>query len=426
MAARTRIKNLTSSSSNAPTILKTGEFGYSYGAETQANGGGRLYIGAGAEDGNTNIAATQQVIGGKYFVDMLDHVHGELHANSALITNASSALEQLKVDLLDIDGSTISTQSNNVNITVSPHGTGKAIIVNPYVGTDQVSLAEYIRDTVGGTVVAGTGITVTPNDAADTTTVSITATLAEASSADDTAGEYGDTNKIPQFTVNRQGQITEITELDVATVLNVAAGSGTGNGVDLLTDTLTISGTANEIETSISGDTVSIGLPNNVTISNNLTVTGNLTVDGTTTTVNSTTVTIDDPIFTLGGDTAPSADDGKDRGIEFRYHDGTNPKLGYFGFDKSDSTFVFIPDATNSNEVFSGNAGSAKFAGLSLTTALTVSSGGTGRSTLTNNAVLIGNGTDAVTQLSGNQYEILQAGASGVPAFSNIIDGGTY
>jgi len=87
---------------------------------------------------------------------------------------------------------------------------------------------------------------------------------------------------------------------------------------------------------------------------------------------------------------------------------------------------VFIPDATNSNEVFSGNAGSAKFAGLSLTTALTVSSGGTGRSTLTNNAVLIGNGTDAVTQLSGNQYEILQAGASGVPEFSNIIDGGTY
>ena len=357
---------------------------------------------------------------------MLDHVHGELHANSALITNSSSALEQLKVDQIDIDGSTISTQSNNVNITVSPHGTGKAIIVNPYVGTDQVSLAEYIRDTVGGTVVAGTGITVTPNDAADTTTVSITATLAEESSSDDTAGEYGDTNKIPQFTVNRQGQVTEITEVDVATVLNVAAGSGTGNGVDLLTETLTISGTTNEIETSIAGDTVSIGLPNDVTIGNNLTVTNDLIVHGNTTTVNSTTVTIDDPIFTLGGDTAPSADDGKDRGIEFRYHDGTNSKLGYFGFDDSDGTFTFIPDATNNSEVFSGNAGSAKFNGLSLTTQLTVSSGGTGRNTLTNNAVLIGNGTDAVTQLSGNQYEILQAGSGGVPEFSNIIDGGTY
>ena len=30
---------------------------------------------------------------------------------------------------------------------------------------------------------------------------------------------------------------------------------------------------------------------------------GDLQVDGTTTTVNSTVVTIDDPIFTLGGDT---------------------------------------------------------------------------------------------------------------------------
>ena len=47
-------------------------------------------------------------------------------------------------------------------------------------------------------------------------------------------------------------------------------------------------------------------------IGGNLTVTGNLTVNGTTTTVNSTTTTVDDPIFTLGGDTAPGSDDDKD------------------------------------------------------------------------------------------------------------------
>ena len=55
-------------------------------------------------------------------------------------------------------------------------------------------------------------------------------------------------------------------------------------------------------------------------IEGNLSVGGNLTVDGTTTTINSTTVTIDDPVFTLGGDTAPTSDDNKDRGIEFRWH----------------------------------------------------------------------------------------------------------
>ena len=44
---------------------------------------------------------------------------------------------------------------------------------------------------------------------------------------------------------------------------------------------------------------------------------GDLQVDGTTTTINSTVTTLDDPIITLGGDTAPGSDDNKDRGVEF-------------------------------------------------------------------------------------------------------------
>lgn len=88
-----------------------------------------------------------------------------------------------------------------------------------------------------------------------------------------------------------------------------------------------------------------------------LTVTGNLVVNGTTTTVNSTTVTLDDPIITLGGDTAPASDDSKDRGVEFRWHNGTVAKIGFFGFDDSTGKFTFIPDATNTSEVFSGTKG---------------------------------------------------------------------
>jgi hypothetical protein len=90
---------------------------------------------------------------------------------------------------------------------------------------------------------------------------------------------------------------------------------------------------------------------------NNVTVDGNLTVGGTTTTINSTTVTVDDPIFTLGGDTAPASDDNKDRGIEFRWHNGAAAKVGFFGFDDSVGKFTFIPDATNTSEVFTGTAG---------------------------------------------------------------------
>ena len=80
------------------------------------------------------------------------------------------------------------------------------------------------------------------------------------------------------------------------------------------------------------------------------------TTTGNITTVNSSTTMLDDPIITLGGDTAPTSDDNKDRGIEFKYFSGT-AKTGFFGFDDSTGFFTFIPDGTNSSEVFSGTVG---------------------------------------------------------------------
>ena len=90
-----------------------------------------------------------------------------------------------------------------------------------------------------------------------------------------------------------------------------------------------------------------------VTAESNLTVTGNLTVNGTTTTVNSTVTTLDDPIITVGGDTAPSTNDGKDRGVEFRYYDAS-AKIGFFGYDRSANQFAFLTSATNNLEQLSG------------------------------------------------------------------------
>ena len=87
----------------------------------------------------------------------------------------------------------------------------------------------------------------------------------------------------------------------------------------------------------------------------NTTIKGTLTVDNTVT-INSQVVTIDDPIFTLGGDTAPGSDDNLDRGIEFRYYNGS-AKLGFFGLDDSTGKFTFIPDATNTSNTFTGTKG---------------------------------------------------------------------
>ena len=181
--------------------------------------------------------------------------------------------------------------------------------------------------------------------------------------------------------------------------LDVAGDSGTGS-VDLDSQSLTVAGTTNEIETSVSGQTITVGLPDSVTIGNSLTVTGNLTVNGTTTTVNSTTTTVDDPIFTVGGDSAPGSDDNKDRGIEFRYHDGSSAKVGFFGFDDSASKFTFIADATNTSEVFSGSAGNVAFGniegvGLALSGSITSVDG----SAPTDGQILMGHSSNGDMQL---------------------------
>ena len=147
---------------------------------------------------------------------------------------------------------------------------------------------------------------------------------------------------------------------DGSTASNIAPGG-----------TLTFAATANETTVAQSGGTVTIGMPNNVTIGGILTVTGNLVVNGTTTTVNSTVTTVDDPVFTIGGDTAPGSDDNKDRGIEFRYHTGSAAAIGFFGYDDSAGVFTGFTGATNSSEVFSGTVMNATFGNIAgtLTTA---------------------------------------------------------
>ena len=137
-----------------------------------------------------------------------------------------------------------------------------------------------------------------------------------------------------------------------------------------------------------------------------LTITGNLTVNGTTTTINSTVTTLDDPIITLGGDTAPSSDDNKDRGVEFRWYTGGAAKVGYFGFNDSNSRFMFIGDATNSSDVFSGTLGDAEFgtvyAALSgnATTATTVTQAA--QSAITSVGTLTGLTMDGALAMGGN------------------------
>ena len=85
---------------------------------------------------------------------------------------------------------------------------------------------------------------------------------------------------------------------DGSTSTNVALGG-----------TLTIQGTTNEVEVGESSGTITVGLPDDVTVGGALTVTGNLTVNGTTTTVNSTNTTLDDNLLELNSGASTNSND---------------------------------------------------------------------------------------------------------------------
>ena len=90
-------------------------------------------------------------------------------------------------------------------------------------------------------------------------------------------------------------------------------------------------------------------------------------INGTTQNVFSTVTNVQDPIFSIGGITGPVLNDNKDRGIEFKWFNSNNSfgslgtKTGFFGYQNSTNRFVFIPDGTNTSEVFSGTSGNVQF-----------------------------------------------------------------
>ena len=140
MATQIQIKRGAATAETAPGTLAAGELAVTYGdAAAQNNGGDRLYIGNSAGNGNL-------IVGGKYFADLIDHVHGTLTASSGLIADSNSKMDNIKVDNLDLNANTLST--TDTNIALSP--ADAAIIMyntsnskwedNNVFGTDRTTL----------------------------------------------------------------------------------------------------------------------------------------------------------------------------------------------------------------------------------------------------------------------------------------------
>ena len=294
MANTIQIKRAANNgSSSTPGSLASGEM-----ALDQA--GKKLFIG---RHNNSSVEVFQ--------LATLDDLTGGNGISASAASSASNRARTLSLDLTDanIFASTSAKGIASFSSTNFSDSSGVISIKDNGVILGTETTGDYV-----GSLVAGTGVTLSNNSGEGATpTVAI--------------GQAVETSSNPTF-----AGVTA----DAVTIGVAAAGTITTASGDL---TLNSSG----------GDVI---------------IAGNLQVDGTTTTVNSTAITVDDPIMTLGGDSAPGSDDNKDRGVVFRYHTGSSAKIGFFGWDDSASKFTFVADASNSSEVISGSAGNVAFGGI--------------------------------------------------------------
>lgn len=116
---------------------------------------------------------------------------------------------------------------------------------------------------------------------------------------------------------------------------SITVSDGSSTTATALGGTITFAGTANEVEVAESSGTITVGLPDNVTIG------GNLTVSGTTTTVSSTAVTINDVNVSLAGNNSANS---TDIGIYGKYVSGSTKYKGIFNDADNSDTWTFFKD----------------------------------------------------------------------------------
>ena len=128
MASFIRIKRSTGTS--APSSLKFGELGVTLsGGGTQGNSGDRLFVGDNGEN--------PQVVGGRYFTDLLSNVAGSVAsaANASTAANGFVAIldqnrkvDQWNVDNLRLDANVLSSTNTDGDIFFEANGSGEVVI----------------------------------------------------------------------------------------------------------------------------------------------------------------------------------------------------------------------------------------------------------------------------------------------------------
>jgi hypothetical protein len=473
MSTIIRIKRSTTAGD--PSTLGAGELAYSAADYASVSGGGRLYIGIGAE--TSGDAASHLVIGGQYFTDKLDHAAGTLTASSAIITDANSKIDNLKVDNLDLNGNTLSTTDTNGNLVLAPNGTGKISVSNTAIinlsdptNAQDASTKAYVDAQIAAVGSTGAsslftnathaGLTATYDSSANTVTLDVndpTITLAGDVAGSATMTDLGNVT----ITVAQQADSVDLgthTTGDYVESLVGGTGVTVGAAGESATPTIAIgqdvSTTANvtfndvSVDGTLSSDDITAAT---MTASGNVVVQGNLTVNGTTTTVNSNEVNIGDAVLLLNSDETGAASQnagieierGTDTNVSFLWDEATDKwSIGTGTFvagtveadvtgdltgDVLDSTGAVLVDHTNKE--FEGNANTADALSTARSIAIAGDQAGTvsfdGSADVTINVTTQADSVDLGAHTTGDYIESVSATTGHITVTGGTGEGST-
>ena len=334
MASIIRVKRSTGTS--APSSLNFGEVGVTLsGSGTQGNSGDRLFVG--------DNAGNPQVVGGRYFTDLLTNTAGSVAsgANASTAANGFVAIldqnrkvDKWNVDNLRLDANVLSSTNTDGDIFFTPNGAGEVVIGDDIFltfGDSKDAKIEYDENgddrinVTGADWVYENGVAIVMADVTDSATKDTGALTVEGGvgieKSVNIGGNLGVTG-VSTFT----GIGTFVSDLFVGGDLHIAD--------DLFVDEMTIrnlkvtgvstfqgdifqtGGTLTALDARLGGVGISSNIistkqghgnllyidpyPDGLSNEGTVIVKGDLQVDGTTTTVDSFTVNLNDPIINLG------------------------------------------------------------------------------------------------------------------------------
>ena len=388
--------------------------------------------------------------------------------------DGSIRYDEATSDRIQVDGADWTYGTGvQVNYADTTDASNRATASVTYDGGIGVNATTWTKDLrVDDSVILGT-------DASDALTVNSTTVFQNGVTFNGTTTITGNTAQTGEITIDSlklDGNVLSTTS-GTELIIDPFPAGGDADGLVIIKGDLQIDGTTttvNSANMSVNDPTIELGDPTTaITVTTNATsgatdiivdrvegftagdsVAGSNIASGTTiSSINTGTSTLTLSAAITGNiasgqglTVTRAADDALDRGVKVHYYGGAGAKFGFFGYDRTGGAdglgaWTFIEDATDTNTVFgvNGNRGTVVLGDLELDTDLEVQFGGTGASTFTANGIVYGNagnpmqvtaaanmanpgtGSDATTS-----YQVLTVTSTGVPVWTNTIDGGTF